>query len=98
MLERISNKWDGYGFEKNETIMNKITVDLGKTTQNILQKNKNITVEELKNEIDKSLKAQNTPDYSKNMLFKNHYENEMKNHLKNQENYLKEVAIKNERK
>ena len=78
------------GFEKDETIINKITVDLDKTAQNILEKNKNITVEELKNEINKSLKEQKIPDYSKRKLFKNHYENKMKNHLDNQENYLKE--------
>ena len=94
MFERISNKLNGYGFVKDETIINQITKDVDETAQNILQKNKDIKVEDLKNEIDKNLKEQNIPDYSEKIVFKNHLENEIKNHLNNQEKYLKEEEEK----
>ena len=94
MFERFDNKLHDYDFVTDETIINKITKNVDETAQNILQKNKDIKVEDLKNEIDKSLKEQNIPNYSKKVAFKNHLENEIKNHLNNQEKYLKEEEEK----
>lgn len=94
MFERLGNKFDGFGFELDENVKNKITVDLDHLSKDILKEDKNISKEDLKNKINKSLKDNKTPDYSKNKIFKEHFDEKMNQILKSQEDYL----IEEERK
>jgi len=94
MFERLGNKFGGFGFELDENVKNKITVDLDHLSKDILKEDKNISKEDLKNKINKSLKDNKTPDYSKNKIFKEHFDEKMNQILKSQEDYL----IEEERK
>ena len=48
LLEKLGNKFDGFGFESNEAINNKILVDMDNFASDIFKKDKNITKEDLK--------------------------------------------------
>jgi hypothetical protein len=93
-LEKLGNKFDGFGFESNENINNKIKEDLDKFTKDILIKNKNIKKEDLKNKIDDSLKDGKNPDYSKKKIFLKTFLNKRDEILNGQESYLKEEEKK----
>lgn len=91
MFERLGNKWDGFGFELDENVKNKITVDLENLSKDILKEDQNISTKDLEEKINNTLKEnKNTPDYSKKKIFKDHFDDKMQEILNNQKNYLDE--------
>jgi hypothetical protein len=93
-IEKLGNKLDGFDFDSNENIKNKIKKDLDNFTKDLFKKNKNITIEELKNKIDDSLKDGKNPDYSKKKIFLKTFLNKRDEILNGQESYLKEEEKK----
>jgi len=91
LLEKLGNKFDGFGFESNEAINNKIIVDLDNFASDIFKKDKNITKKDLKKKLDDILENSN---YSTKKIFKDTFEDKRDKILDAQENYLKEEEKK----